>query len=138
LLRRHLADEGRYPTSIGIVVWGTAIMRTGGDDVAEVLALLGVRPVWHAETRRVTGLELQTVEELGRPRVDVTVRISGFFRDAFPHLVQLLDEAVRMVADLDEDADANPVAAHARADRDRLLTAGVTPEQAARRATARI
>ncbi len=138
LLRRHLDDEGRYPTSIGIVVWGTANMRTGGDDIAEILALLGVRPVWHAETRRVAGLELVSVEELGRPRVDVTVRISGFFRDAFPHLVQLLDDAVRMVADLDEDAAANPVAAHARADRDRLVAEGVTADVASRRSTARI
>ncbi len=138
LLRRHLADEGRYPTSIGIVVWGTANMRTGGDDVAEILALLGVRPVWHAETRRVTGLELIEAEELERPRVDVTVRISGFFRDAFPHLVQLLDDAVQMVAELDEDDEANPIAAHARADRERLRASGIAEDEAARRATARI
>jgi cobaltochelatase CobN len=96
LLERHLADTGAYPATIGLVVWGTAAMRTGGDDVAEALALLGVRPVWQAESGRVVGVELMTPEELGRPRVDVVLRISGFFRDAFPHLVALLDEAVAL------------------------------------------
>jgi cobaltochelatase CobN len=77
-------------------------MRTGGDDVAEALALLGVRPVWAEESGRVTGVELIPAGELGRPRVDVVLRISGFFRDAFPHLVQLLDDAVRL-AGFDDD-----------------------------------
>jgi cobaltochelatase CobN len=130
LCERYLRDEGAYPTSVGLVVWGTAAMRTHGDDVAEILALLGVRPVWHRETRRVTGLEVMTLQELGRPRVDVTVRISGFFRDAFPHLVALLDDAVALVADLDEDAAANPLASVVRAD----VAAGVDR----RRATARV
>ena len=138
LVARYLEDEGHVPSSVGIVVWGTANMRTGGDDIAEVLALLGVRPTWHPETRRVTGLELVSLEELGRPRVDVTIRISGFFRDAFPHLVALVDDAVRMVADLDEPDDANPVAAHARADRHRLASDGVDDATAARRSTARV
>jgi cobaltochelatase CobN len=91
LLERQLADTGAYPSTVGLVVWGTAAMRTGGDDVAEALALLGVRPVWQAESGRVVGVELMSPEELGRPRVDVVLRISGFFRDAFPHLVALLD-----------------------------------------------
>ena len=117
LVRRHVEEEGVPPTSVGIIVWGTAAMRTHGDDIAEILALLGVRPVWHRETRRVTGLELMTLEELGRPRVDVTVRISGFFRDAFPHLVELVDDAVAMVADATtESAADNPLAAHVAAD----------------------
>ena len=102
LLARHLAEEGRYPESVGLVVWGTAAMRTSGDDVAEALALLGVRPVWAAESGRVTGVELIPDEELGRPRVDVTLRISGFFRDAFPHLIELLDDAFRL-AGFDDD-----------------------------------
>ena len=92
------------------MLWGTAAMRTGGDDVAQALALLGVRPVWEAESRRVVGLEPVPLAELGRPRVDVTLRISGFFRDAFPHAVALLDDAVRLVAGLaDEPPEANPV-----------------------------
>ena len=116
LLERYLADTGTYPDSVGLSVWGTASMRTSGDDVAEVLALLGVRPVWDEASRRMTGLEPIPLDELGRPRIDVTVRISGFFRDAFPHVVTALDDAVRLVAGLDEPDEANFVRAHARAD----------------------
>jgi len=113
LLRRYLEEEGRYPESIGIVVWGTAAMRTQGDDVAEILALLGVRPVWNEESRRVTGLEVIPLPELGRPRIDVTVRISGFFRDAFPNLISLLDDAFTTVAALDEPDEMNFIKKHA-------------------------
>jgi cobaltochelatase CobN len=102
LVARHVTEEGVPPQSVGLVVWGTAAMRTSGDDVAEALALLGVRPVWAEESGRVTGVELIPVEELGWPRVDVTLRISGFFRDAFPHVVGLLDDAVRL-AGFDDD-----------------------------------
>jgi cobaltochelatase CobN len=84
--------------------------------VAEVLALLGVRPVWDEASRRVNGLEPVPLTELGRPRVDVTIRISGFFRDAFPHVVTMLDDGVRLVAALDEPDEHNFVRAHARAD----------------------
>ncbi|WP_183094232.1 cobaltochelatase subunit CobN [Nocardioides stalactiti] len=114
LLQRYLDDEGTYPTSVGLSVWGTSAMRTSGDDIAEVLALLGVRPVWDEASKRVTDLHVVPLEELGRPRIDVTVRISGFFRDAFPHVVAMLDDAVRMVADLDEPHDQNFVRAHAQ------------------------
>ena len=93
LVQRHLAEEGSVPACVGLVVWGTSAMRTMGDDVAEAMALVGVRPVWQEESGRVVGLELMGEEELGRPRVDVTLRISGFFRDAFPHVVHLLDDA---------------------------------------------
>jgi cobaltochelatase CobN len=117
LLRRYLDEEGAYPETVGIVVWGTSAMRTQGDDIGEVLALLGVRPVWSAESRRVTGLEVVPAELLGRPRIDVTVRISGFFRDAFPNLVALLDDAITMVAELEEPDERNFVAKHARAER---------------------
>jgi cobaltochelatase CobN len=103
LLERHLAAAGCYPASVGLVVWGTAAMRTGGDDVAEALALLGVRPVWQPESGRVTGVSLIPDDELGRPRIDVVVRISGFFRDAFPHLIALLDEAVALAGYADGD-----------------------------------
>ncbi|MBL7515902.1 cobaltochelatase subunit CobN, partial [Frankia nepalensis] len=116
LLARHLADTGEYPRSVGLSAWGTSAMRTSGDDVAEILALLGVAPLWDEASRRVRGLEPIPLAELGRPRVDVTVRISGFFRDAFPHVVDLLDDAVRLVADLDEDPEHNYVRAHAEAD----------------------
>ncbi|CAM3931860.1 cobaltochelatase subunit CobN [Nocardioides marinus] len=116
LLRRHVEDTGTYPRSVGLSVWGTSAMRTSGDDVAEVLALLGVRPEWDEASRRVRELVVVPLEELDRPRIDVTVRISGFFRDAFPHVVAMLDDAVRMVAALEEPDDLNYVRAHARAD----------------------
>jgi cobaltochelatase CobN len=107
VLERHLAEEGTYPSTVGLVLWGTAVMRTQGDDVAEALALLGVRPKWEAESRRVVGLEVIPLSELGRPRIDVTLRISGFFRDAFPNLVALLDEAVELVRGLPEPPEQN-------------------------------
>lgn len=116
LLRRYLDDQGEYPRSVGLSVWGTSAMRTSGDDIAEVLALLGVRPVWDEASRRVTTLEVISLEELGRPRIDVTVRISGFFRDAFPHVLALLDDAVRLVAGLDEPAESNYIRAHTLSD----------------------
>ncbi|NKY24806.1 cobaltochelatase subunit CobN [Nocardia gamkensis] len=116
LLERYRADHGEYPRSVGLSIWGTSAMRTSGDDIAEVLALLGVRPVWDEASRRVSTLEVISPAELGRPRIDVTVRISGFFRDAFPHVLALLDDAVRLVADLDEPGEANYVRAHAQAD----------------------
>jgi cobaltochelatase CobN len=116
LLTRYRDDYGTWPRSVGLSVWGTSAMRTSGDDIAEVLALLGVRPVWDDASRRVVDLAPIPLAELGRPRIDVTVRISGFFRDAFPHVVTMLDDAVRLVADLDEPADDNYVRAHAQAD----------------------
>jgi len=92
-------------------------MRTQGDDIAEVLALIGCRPVWDDASRRVTGFEVIPLEELGRPRIDVTLRISGFFRDAFPHVIALLDDAIRTVAELAEPPDRNYLRAHALEDR---------------------
>lgn len=115
LLARYLTDHGEYPASVGLSAWGTSAMRTSGDDVAEILALLGVMPVWDEASRRVRDLELIELDELGRPRIDVTVRISGFFRDAFPHVVTMLDDAVALAASADEPDDRNFVAAHARA-----------------------
>ncbi|WP_067843896.1 cobaltochelatase subunit CobN [Nocardia lijiangensis] len=130
LVERYRADHGEYPRSVGLSVWGTSAMRTSGDDIAEVFALLGVRPVWDEASRRVTTLEAVPLAELGRPRIDVTVRISGFFRDAFPHVLALLDDAVRLVAELDEPAESNYIRAHAESD--------LAEHGDARRATTRI
>ncbi|WP_405487571.1 cobaltochelatase subunit CobN [Streptomyces sp. NBC_00096] len=116
LLNRYRTDNGEWPASVGLSLWGTSAMRTSGDDVAEAMALLGVRPVWDEASRRVTGLEPIPLAELGRPRIDVTLRISGFFRDAFPHVIGLLDDAVRLAASLEEPAEDNFVRAHAQAD----------------------
>src|SRR5207237_2091712 len=115
LVARHLADTGSYPRSVGLTVWGTSAMRTQGDDIAEVLALIGCRLVWDDASRRVTGFEVTPLAELGRPRIDVTVRISGFFRDAFPHVIALLDDAIAAVAGLGEPAESNYLRAHAEA-----------------------
>ena len=116
LVQRHVAEEGRPPLSVGLVVWGTAAMRTSGDDVAQALALLGVRPRWSEQSGRVEGLEVLSLSELGRPRVDVTLRISGFFRDAFPHVIDLVDDAVTLVAGLDEPEECNPIRASGTSD----------------------
>ncbi|MBO0820809.1 MAG: cobaltochelatase subunit CobN, partial [Nocardiopsaceae bacterium] len=116
LISRHRADTGDYPRSVGLTVWGTSAMRTQGDDIAEVLALIGCRPVWDDASRRVTGFEIVPPVELGRPRIDVTVRISGFFRDAFPHVIALMDDAIGAVADLDEPPGDNYVRRHAEED----------------------
>ncbi|MEU9163619.1 cobaltochelatase subunit CobN [Streptomyces sp. NPDC048424] len=116
LLTRYRTDNGEWPASVGLSLWGTSAMRTSGDDVAEALSLLGVRPVWDEASRRVTGLEPIPLDELGRPRIDVTLRISGFFRDAFPHVIGLLDDAVRLAASLEEPAESNFIRAHAQAD----------------------
>ena len=107
LIQRYQREEGSFPQSVGISIWGTSAMRTAGDDIAQVLALLGVRPCWQQENRRVTGIEVIPLPELGRPRVDVVCRISGFFRDAFPHLITLIDQAVQAVIDADEPLDMN-------------------------------
>ncbi|MFF2074285.1 cobaltochelatase subunit CobN [Kitasatospora sp. NPDC058162] len=117
LVERYRADnDGAFPPSVGLSLWGTSAMRTAGDDIAEAFALLGVRPVWDDASRRVTGLEPIPLDELGRPRIDVTLRISGFFRDAFPHVVALLDDAVRLAAAQEEPAADNFVRAHVQAD----------------------
>jgi cobaltochelatase CobN len=123
LLEKYLDEEGTYPEMVGIVVWGTSAMRTHGDDIAQILYLLGVRPVWQQESRRVSGVEVIPVGELGRPRIDVTVRISGFFRDAFPNLIYLLDQAIERVAALDEAPENNYVRKHLLEDRERKNSA---------------
>lgn len=116
LIERHLQDHGDWPRSLLLTAWGTANMRTGGDDIAQCLALMGVKPVWDSASRRVTGFEIIPYTALGRPRVDVTLRVSGFFRDAFPQQIDLVDSAARAVMALDEPEDANPAAARARKD----------------------
>ncbi len=138
VIERFQRDEGRFPDSIGISIWGTSAMRTQGDDVAQVLALLGVRPRWQLESRRVVGLEVIPIAELGRPRIDVVCRISGFFRDAFPHAIALLDEAFDLVASLDEPDDANLVRRNRRREQATLEASGLTAEEAWRQAGFRI
>ncbi len=125
LVERHAQEHGDYPKRIALSAWGTSCMRTGGDDAAQALALMGVRPTWDAGSRRVTGFEIMPASVLDRPRVDVTLRVSGFFRDAFPGLIDLVDSAARAVARLDEPEDVNPLAAAFRRDRATLIRRGL-------------
>ncbi len=114
VVSRHAQDHGDWPRSVVIDLWGSATMRTGGDDIAQAMALLGVRPLWEASSSRVTGFEILPPAIFGRPRVDVTLRISGLFRDVFPTQIALFDEAVQAVSQLDETTDENPLAAMRR------------------------
>ncbi|KIQ67608.1 cobaltochelatase subunit CobN [Wenxinia marina] len=127
LVEAHLQREGDWPRSLFVTAWGTANMRTGGDDIAQALALMGVRPTWDNANRRVTGFEILPLGILGRPRVDVTLRVSGFFRDAFPQIIALVDSAARAVQALDEPADENPAAARARAGEGQARVYGSKP-----------
>ncbi|MCM2399347.1 cobaltochelatase subunit CobN [Rhizobium sp. S95] len=138
LIARYVQDHGEWPTSFGLTAWGTSNMRTGGDDIAQALALIGVKPLWDMASRRVTGYEIIPQAVLGRPRVDVTLRISGFFRDAFPEQIALFDKAVRAVAALDEDEGDNPIAARVKAEMAQFLAEGLDYKAAARRAGYRV
>jgi len=139
LIERHAQDHGDWPRAVALSAWGTANMRTGGDDIAQALALMGARPRWETTSGRVIGFEILPLSVLDRPRVDVTLRISGFFRDAFPAQVDLVDSAARAIAALeDEPPDLNPLAARVRADAARLEREGADPAAARRRAGHRV
>ena len=111
LLERHLAEKGNYPRAIGLVLWGLDNIKTQGEGVAQALWLLGVRPV-RDSLNRVTEVVPIPLEELKRPRIDVVMTVSGIFRDLFSPTVQLLDNAVRTVARLDEPPEMNYVRRH--------------------------
>jgi cobaltochelatase CobN len=138
ILERHLQDHGDHLRQLGLSVWGTATMRTGGDDIAQAMALMGVRPVWATGSQRVDDFEILPLSVLDRPRVDVTLRVSGFFRDAFANLIRLFDAAVQAVAALDEPDDLNPLAAKVRAEREALMLSGLDEDAARRQAGWRI
>ncbi len=139
LVERHLQDHGDYPRAIGLSVWGTATMRTGGDDIAQAMALIGVRPKWAAGSNRVTDFEVLPITIFNRPRIDVTLRVSGFFRDAFANLMHLFDAAVQAVAELDdEDEDVNPIRARIMRERDANLARGIDAKEARLRAGWRV
>lgn len=138
LVECYTQEHGEYPKSLGLSIWGTSTMRTGGDDLAEALALLGVQPVWDGVSRRVIDFEILPLAILGRPRVDVTLRISGFFRDAFPNLIDLFDSAVNAIANLAEPADQNPLAAQVQQEMTAWEAQGLKREQAEARSRYRI
>ncbi|MCL5775625.1 cobaltochelatase subunit CobN [Limibaculum sp. FT325] len=138
LVERHVQEHGDWLRAVVLTAWGTANMRTGGDDIAQGLALMGVRPTWDQASRRVTGFEIVPLAHLDRPRVDVTLRVSGFFRDAFPAQMALFDAAARAVMALDEPEEMNPLAARFRADRARLAAGGMPEDDAATNAGYRV
>ncbi len=141
VIERHLQDQGTYPEAVGLSVWGTSTMRTGGEDIAQAFALLGVRPKWAAGSNRVVDIEVLPMAMSHRPRIDVTLRVSGFFRDAFPNVIDLFDAAVRAVAAIpeeDEPDDVNPIRARVRREAAQAQASGVTQEQAQRQATWRV
>ncbi len=138
LIEHHRQEHGDWLKTVALSAWGTSNMRTGGDDIAQGLALMGVKPVWDSASRRVTGFEILPLSVLDRPRVDVTLRVSGFFRDAFPGLIDLFSSASRAVASLDEDEQENPLAASFKNESENLIGAGVSEEQAKTRAGYRV
>jgi len=138
LLRRHFQETGTNLGAAALSVWATANMRTGGDDIAQALALIGARPVWDPGSLRVSGYQIVPLAKLGRPRVDVTLRISGLFRDAFPAQIELFDRAVRAIGALDEPEDQNPIAARMRTDALVLMAKGTSEQEAAAQAGYRI
>jgi cobaltochelatase CobN len=114
VVRRHLQDEGDWPRRIVMDLWASPTLRSGGEDIAHALALMGVRPTWDHVSTRVTGFEIVPQPLLDRPRADVTLRVSGAFRDTFPDQIALLDQAARAVAALNEDDEWNELAAARR------------------------
>ena len=138
LIETYTQENGEYPKTLALSVWGTATMRTGGDDIAQALALLGVQPVWDGASRRVVDFDILPISILQRPRVDVTLRISGFFRDAFPNLIELFDRAVIAVAALDESPEYNPLAAQVSSETELWIKQGLNKDAAQTRAQYRI
>ena len=138
MVERYVEEKGTYPREIGFIVWATDTMKTNGDDVAYILWLMGVRPVWSPIGGQVTGLEPVSLSELGRPRLDVTVRITGLFRDAFPNLIDLIDDAVKLIAGLDESDEDNALASNLRRDIVEGMASGLTVDEARRRGSVRI
>jgi cobaltochelatase CobN len=139
LVERHVQDHGDWPRAMAVTAWGTANMRTGGDDIAQTLALMGVKPKWDSASTRITGFEVMPLAQLGRPRVDVTLRVSGFFRDAFPAQLELVDAAARAVMALDDEAaNDNPAAARYQEEMECETASGTEQGEAALKAGARV
>lgn len=138
LVERHLQEHGDFPKQLGLSVWGTATMRTGGDDIAQAFALMGIEPVWAPGSQRVVDFKIMPAALLGRPRVDVTLRVSGFFRDAFPNVMRLYDAAVQALINYDDPGGQNTVKNNIALRAEELAQEGVTNEEAIRRASYRV
>ena len=138
LIERYRADHGEFPKTTALVIWGTSNMRTGGDDIAQALALWGCEPVWEPVSGRVVDFEILPLSVLGRPRVDVVLRVSGMFRDSFGDVMRLLSTVPKRLAELDEPEEMNPVRAAWLADQQRLKDSGASAENAQRLAELRV
>lgn len=138
LIIRHLQAHGDYPKTLGLSVWGTATMRTGGDDIAQAFALMGVEPVWDEYSGRVMDFSILPATHMGRPRVDVTLRISGFFRDAFPNVMRLFDAAVQALATYEDSGDLNTIKQRIESDTALFAQHGLDHEQAKKQAAWRV
>ena len=137
MIERYIEEKGTYPKEVGFIIWATDTIKTNGDDVAYILWLMGVRPTW-SKTGQVNGLEVIPISELGRPRIDVTVRITGLFRDAFPNIIDMIDDAVKLVSELDEDDNDNYLAANLRRDIVESMAEGMTVDEARKKNSVRI
>ncbi|MBD2393874.1 cobaltochelatase subunit CobN [Cyanobacterium aponinum FACHB-4101] len=138
LIERYTQENGEYPRTLAISVWGTSTMRTGGDDIAQIMALMGVKPIWDGVSRRVVDFEVIPLEVLGRPRIDVTVRVSGFFRDGFPNIMELLYKINQYLSSLKEEKENNPLAQQVEKDTQYWIKQGLEEKQARERATYRL
>ena len=138
VIERYTQENGEYPRALAISIWGTSTMRTGGDDIAQVMALMGVRPIWDGLSRRVVDFEVLPGDLLNRPRVDVTVRVSGFFRDSFPNIINLLNKITQVVAALPESAEINPLSASVQIEQQQLESQGIDSKTAQKKASYRL
>ena len=138
LIQRYRDDHGEFPKTTALVIWGTSNMRTGGDDIAQALALWGCEPVWEPVSGRVIDFQILPLSVLGRPRVDVVLRVSGMFRDSFGDVMRLLSTVPKRLAKLDEPQEMNPVRAAWLADQQRLQNEGISEDNAKRLAELRV
>ena len=138
LIERHLQEHGDYPSQLGLSVWGTATMRTGGDDIAQAFALMGVKPIWAQGSQRVVDFEITPTMLLQRPRVDVTLRVSGFFRDAFPNVMRVYDSAVQALAKLEEPGFGNTIYKNVQQRKQQLINEGMDETAAFSQASFRV
>jgi cobaltochelatase CobN len=138
LLERHRQEHGAYPRKIALVIWGTSNMRTGGDDIAQALWLWGCEPVWEESSGRIVDFRILPLSLLGRPRVDLLLRVSGLFRDAFGDTLRLLATVPKRLVEQDEPPEMNPIRASWLHECQIMAKHGIDPEEVARRATLRV
>ncbi|NEU04605.1 cobaltochelatase subunit CobN [Clostridium senegalense] len=138
LISKYLNDEGKYPETVVMIVYSGETMKTCGDDISQALYLMGIKPKWLGDTDKVIGLEVIPLQELKRPRIDVTLRISGLFRDTFPNIIELVEDAVNLASSLDESDDTNYIRKNILSEINNLIKSGIEVEKAQQQASLRI